>query len=283
MKQNQTQSRKQVVAAAVAAALIVGTSVSADAAVTDRVYFSAAPIVLVWGTDASGNPAVVSDFVLLTTATGTAGSDLIAANVIPVITGSMTAVPQTPTGNSLMSVNNAAAAPAGGGAFTDAGTTGLLDAADTYTAFGLTATTSLGFTAAPHAHSFYVASNSAFDIFAQAGAATYTGNFSAGNVPLSAISWSMAISTSGTDGGVTWGGASAQDPTTGGTGLAAATNLGAFAAATKVFDGGRRTAAASGSILAQSVRFTAQYGLSYDLSMGSGSVSVPVTYTVYTP
>lgn len=270
-------------AALVSLGLAANVAGTAQAAVSDRVYFSAAPLVLVWGTDASGNPAVVSDFVLLTTASGTAGSDLIAAGVIPVITGSMTAVPQTPTGNSLLTVNNAAAAPAGGGVLTDAGTTGLLDAADSFTAFGLTATTTLGFATGPQRHSFYVASNAAFDIFAQAGAATYTGNFSAANAPLSAITWSMAIATSGTDGAVTWGGASAQDPTTGGTGMTAATNLGAFAAATKVFDGGRRTAAAAGSILAQSVRFTAQYGLNYDLSMGAGSVSVPVTYTVYTP
>jgi hypothetical protein len=195
----------------------------------------------------------------------------------------MTAVPQAPAGNSLLSVTNPAAAPAGGGVLTDAGTTGLLDAADTFTAFGLTATTGIGFASGPQAHSFYVASNAAFDIFAQTGAATYAGNFSVANVPLTAITWSMTIATSGADGGVTWGGAAAQDPTTGGTGILAATNLNAFTTATKVFDGGRRTAAAAGAILAQSVRFTAQYGLNYDLSMGSGSVSVPVTYTIFTP
>jgi hypothetical protein len=159
----------------------------------------------------------------------------------------------------------------------------LLDAADTYTAFGLGATTALGFATGPQAHSFYVASNTAFDIFAQTGAATYTGSFTAVTVPLTAITWSMAISTSGTDGAVVWGGASAQDPTTGGTGVIAPSNLNAFTASTKVFDGGRRTAAAAGAILAQSVRFTAQYGLAYNLSMGTGSVSVPVTYTVFTP
>ncbi|MEO8102398.1 MAG: hypothetical protein ABI790_07725 [Betaproteobacteria bacterium] len=269
---------------ALVVAVAAGICGSASAAVTDRVYFSAAPLVLVWGTDASGNPAVVSDFVLVNTASGTAGTDLTAASVIPVITGSMTAVPTAPSGNSLFAVTNPAAAPAGGGVLTDAGTAGQLDAADTYTAFGLGATTGLGFAAAPQSHSFYVASNSAFDIFAQAGAAAYTGNFSGANVPLTAISWAMSISAAATtDSGVSWGGAAAQDPTTGGTGVIAATNLSSFAAATKVFDGGRRTAAAAGTILAQSVRFSVQYGLNYDLSMGSGSVSVPVTYTVYTP
>jgi hypothetical protein len=276
-------TKKSMFVALTAAGLLGGIATAVNASVTDRVYFAAAPIVLVWGTDASGNPAVVSDFVLLTTASGTAGADLIAANVIPVITGTMTAVPQTPTGNSIFTVNNPAGAPAGGGVFTDAGSAGLLDAADTYTAFGLGATTALGFATGPQAHSFYVASNAAFDIFAQTGAATYTGNFSVGTVPLTAITWSMAIATSGTDAAVVWGGASAQDPTTGGTGIIAATNLNAFTAVTKVFDGGRRTAAAAGSILAQSVRFTAQYGLAYNLSMGAGSVSVPVTYTIFTP
>jgi len=278
MKSSLTFSRKVMVAA-----IAAGIAGSASAAVTDRVYFSAAPLVLVWGTDGSGNPAVVSDFVLVNTASGTAGSDLIAANVLPVLTGSMTPVPQAPTGNSIYAVNNPAAAPAGGGVVTDGGTAGQLDAADTYTAFGLGATTSLGFAAAPQAHSFYVASNSAFDIFAQTGAATYTGTFTAGTVPLTAVTWAMSITAANTtDGGVTWG-ANSQNPTGAGTGVIASTNLGAFAAATKVFDGGQRTAAAAGSILSQSVRFSVQYGLNYDLSMGSGSVSIPVTYTVYTP
>ena len=269
---------------ALAAAVAATVCGSASAAVTDRVYFSAAPLVLVWGTDASGNPAVVSDFVLVNTASGTPGTDLTAASVIPVITGSMTPVPNAPTGNSLYAITNPAAAPASGGVVTDAGTAGQLDAADTYTAFGLGATTNIAFAAGPQSHSFYVASNSAFDIFAQTGAATYTGNFTAGTVPLTAVTWAMSISTAATtDGGVSWGGAAAQNPTGAGTGVIAATTLGSFAAATKVFDGGQRTAAAAGSILAQSVRFTVQYGLNYDLSLGTGSVSVPVTYTVYTP
>jgi hypothetical protein len=278
MKFSLSFARKTMVAAV--AAGICGT---ATAAVTDRVYFSAAPLVMVWGTDASNNPAVVSDFVLVNTATGTAGTDLIAANVLPVITGSMTPVPQAPAGNSIYAVTNPAAAPAGGGTFTDGGTAGLLDAADTYTAFGLGATTALSFAAGPQSHSFYVASNSAFDIFAQTGAAAYTGSFTAGTVPLTAISWAMTITAANTtDGGVTWG-VNSQNPSTGGTGIIAATNLNAFTAATKVFDGGQRTAAAAGSILSQSVRFNVQYGLNYNLSMGAGSVSVPVTYTIYTP
>ena len=65
---------------ALAAAIAATVCGSASAAVTDRVYFSAAPLVLVWGTDASGNPAVVSDFVLVNTASGTPGTDLTAAD-----------------------------------------------------------------------------------------------------------------------------------------------------------------------------------------------------------
>jgi hypothetical protein len=126
-----TRSKKALVAAMTLAGLLGGLTNNATAAVTDRVYFAAAPLVLVWGTNGAGNPAVVSDFVLLTTASGTAGADLIAANVLPVVTGSMTAVPQTPTGNSVLTVNNPAGAPAGGGVLTDAGTVGELDAADT--------------------------------------------------------------------------------------------------------------------------------------------------------
>jgi len=278
------KSRISINAAAVAAALeCLFAAVVSSAAVTDRVYFSAAPMVLVWAKDASGNPAVVSDFVLLTTASGTAGADLMGANVIPVIAGSMTAVPQAPSGSSLLTISSPAAAPAGGGSWTNAGTVGVLDAADSFTAFGLSATTTLGFATGPQRHSFYVASNTAFDIFAKTGTAAYTGNFTALNVPLTAVTWNMSIATSGTDGNVTWGGGAAQDPSPGGSGVAAATNLAAFSSATKVFGGGRRTAAGAGSIKAQSVRFTAQYRLNYEFSMGAGSVSVPVTYTVYTP
>jgi hypothetical protein len=262
-----------------AAGIVAGFATQANAVVTDYVYFRAAPIVMVWAASSTPTAApVIADFVMLTTASGTAGADLIAGtNVVPVVTGTMTAIPTAaPAGYSLMSFTGATS----GGVFTDNAATGELNAADALTETGLDATTDIGFAANTQQHSFYVASNAAFDVFALTGALTTTGDFS--TLADSDISWSMAISTTGTDGAITYG-ANAQDPTTGGTGIIAATNLGSFSAQTKVFDGGRRTAASAGAIIAQSVRFTATYGLAYDLSMGTGSVWVPVTYTIYTP
>ena len=59
----------------------------------------------------------------------------------------------------------------------------------------------------------------------------------------------------------------------------------------KVFDGGRRTASAPGSIMQHAVSFQSRYNLrgsaitgnNYDFSMGVGSVSADITYTIYTP
>jgi len=61
----------------------------------------------------------------------------------------------------------------------------------------------------------------------------------------------------------------------------------------KVFDGGRKTAASTGALAAQSVRFDSVYTLDsdtatagtqgYDLSMGVGTLQADVTYTVFVP
>lgn len=269
---------------------IFGT-IPSNAAVQDTAFFRALPMVIVWGADAaaegtpSANP-VASDLVLLGGTTGTAGADIIAGNVFPVITGTLNAAPQAPaTAGSLISIANPAAAPASGGVLTDNAPTGVLSAADSMTAFGIQSSTAVNFANNAVKRSFYVASNAKFDLFALAGAATVTGDFAtAPALTASSISWTMAITPSGND-GLSFG-TNAQNPTGTGSGVAATTNLGAFSSATKVFGGGRKTAASDGSIAAQSVRFDVTYGLvgtGYNFAMGSGSISVPVTYTVYNP
>lgn len=267
---------------------IFGT-VQSNAAVNDTAFFRALPMVIVWGADAAaeGSPTanpVASDLVLLGGTTGTAGNDIIAGNVFPVITGTLTPAPQSPvtTSGSLISIANAAAAPAGGGVLTDNAQVGVLNAADSMTAFGIQSTTAVNFSANALKHSFYIASNAKFDLFAQAGAPTTTGDFSA--LTATNINWAMAITPSGTDGALAFGG-NAQDPTTGGTGIASIANLGALSSATKVFGGGRKTALTNGGIAGQSVRFDVTYSLAggYNFALGSGSISVPVTYTVYNP
>ena len=265
------------------------TSIQANAVVSDTAFFRALPMVVVWGADAAAEGAptanpVASDLVLLVGATGTVGSDIIAGNVFPVITGTLTPASQTPAAGTgtLISVTGQTALPAGGGVLTDTAPVGFLNVGDTMTAFGIQAATAITSPANTLKRSFYVASNSKFDLFAQTGAVTATGDF--GALTATNVSWSMAITPSGTDGGLAFG-ASAQDPTLGGTGISTATNLGAFTAATKVFGGGRRTALSNGGVAAQSVRFDVAYGLvgGYNFSLGAGTVSIPVTYTVYNP
>lgn len=271
-----------------AVAGFLGT-IQANAAVSDTAFFKALPMVVVWGADAAaeGTPTanpVASDFVLLGGTSGTVGSDIIAGNVFPVITGTLTPAPQAPvaTAGSLVSITAPAALPAGGCVLTDNAATGVLNAADTMTAFGIQSTTAVNFANNALRRSFYVASNARFDLFGQAGTVTATGDFSA--LTPTNISWSMAMTTTGTDSSLAFG-ANAQDPSVCGTGFIASTTLNSFSTLTKVYDGGRKTALNAGTLASQSVRFDVTYGLAggYNFSMGAGSLSVPVTYTVYNP
>ena len=279
---------KKLLLAGGAAALMMGST--AYASIIDRPYFKVLGVVVVWGADtADGAPGapVASDFVLLTPATGTAGADLIAADGATVVTGSLDPISST-------GVNPVSGDPitgTGAGGYADGGTTGILDAGDTLAAFDVDATTDVtGLGNSTHLSSFYVASNAAFDIFAQSTAATVTGDF-VGTLDETDINYSMVVNAVGGNDGtapdnLVWG-ASAQDPSTGGTGVVPVANLGLMGTPTKVFDGGRKTAASNGSLAAQSVRFDNTYTLgaggAYDLSMGAGTIYADVTYTVYVP
>lgn len=272
------------------------TASSAYASVIDRPFFKVLGVVVVWGADdfadaaTAGSAPIASDFVLLTNASGTAGADLIADDVYTVVTGSLDPIngDDSSTGGAL-SISGATS----GGAFTDDGN-GVLDAADTLTAFGLDATTDVdGSLVNAHTSSFFVASNAAFDIFATSSNVVATGDFLTDGLNASNISFGMAVDASTqTVGGLAIG-ADAQDPSVGGTGVATVASLNDLTTATKVFDGGQRTAATRGSIADQSVAFNMTYELfdptaptgdqAYDLSMGSGTLQADVTYTVYVP
>jgi len=273
-------SIKKLALAGGAAAMLMASA--AHASVIDRPFFQVLGVVVVWGgTSANQNDTaapVVSDFVLLTPATGTAGADLIEPNdVHAVVTGT------------LSPINGATGTPAGGGILTDNGPAGILDATDTLTAFGIDDNTDVSGLLGDYTSSFYVASNAAFDIHAVSTAATTTGDFT--SMDENDISFALAVATdgsgdpeTGTQGGVTYGTA-AQDPSVGGTPVTGLVDLGDIQTETKVFDGGQRTAATTGNLAAQSVRFDATYGLAggYDLSMGTGSISADVTYTIFVP
>lgn len=292
-----TQVRKmnKLVLSAMTASLLMAGLIGAnkvEAAVSDVAVFRALPMVVVWGADNFSELAptpnfVASDFSLLTTTSGTAGNDIVAGNVFPIVTGSVVFTPasnmSTATNGTLISVNNPAALPAGGGVLTDNATVGVLDAADALTAFGVQATTNIGFSGALQ-RSFYVSSNTAFDIWAQSGAAVTSGDFSLLTTADVEIS-SLAITVAGNN-GLAFG-ANAQTPDFApGTGFSATPiALNTLGAATKIFDGGRRTAASAGNLVDQSVRFDVGYNLvgGYGFHRGAGHISVPMTYTVYTP
>lgn len=281
---------KKLLLAGGAAAIV--TASTAYASIIDRPFFQVLGVVVVWGADGmdtagSASAPVASDFVLLTPASGSAGADLIAADGATVVTGTLN--PISATGSSSgMSVSNPVTGATSGGVFTENGN-GVLDASDTLTAFGVDGSTDVGAALLnQHKSSFFVASNAAFDIYATSSNVVKTGDFSA--LTASDISYSMSVTPSGTNGGLAFGG-SAQDPKGTATGYdTTVNNLGLMATAKKVFAGGRKTAASTGNLAAQSVRFDNTYtlkpgsgGTGYDLSLGVGTIRADVTYTIYVP
>jgi len=284
--------KKLVLAGGVAASLMAGT---AYASVIDRPFFQVLGVVVVWGADgfdATGTDVapVVSDFVLLTNASGSAGADLIggsAADTYAVVTGSLVAIDAAGTAVDGTATVDPITGETSGGVLTDNGTAGVLDAADVMTAFGIDNTTSISGSVGPASHtsSFFVASNAAFDIHASATAPTGSGELFANMGDLSDINYTMTLTEDGFVSGAAGNqfGASAQLP---GTTLATGVTLDSLATQPLVFQGAQRTADAAGSLMEQSVRFNNTYTLgtgTYDLSQGAGHVTTDVTYTVYVP
>jgi len=288
--------KKLAIAAGVTGSLLAST---AYASVIDRPFFQVLGVVVVWGgtdfDEAGGTAPVVSDFVLLTPATGTAGADLITGDVYSVVTGTLDPISDEGTAVDTTATFDPVTGETSGGVLTDGGDLGVLDAADTLTAFGIDNTTDIDSgLVSTHNSSFYVASNAAFDIFAQSSNVVKTGDFDVPAVTEANIGYSMSVDAAGaTDGTITWG-ANAQDPSTGGSGVVATIDsLDDISTQAKVFDGGQRTAASVGSLAQQSVRFDSIYTLDsdtaaagvqgYDLSMGVGTLQADVTYTIFVP
>ena len=266
----------------------------AQAGTLDRPFFRASSIVVVIGaTDSSensGTAPVVADFNLLdNVASGNAATDLIVDDgyTMNFNTGRFNAISDGSAAGYEFEIID----PTFGGTFNSVGPHQLLDANDSYTAFGLDADTDIDLVRGNRASRFLVASNTSFDIYAEASDLTATGDFSA--LDYSNIGYSLRLQTSG--GGTTawrWG-QQAQSPAVGGGGIIGTVNdLSDMAAGpVKVFDGGRRTASARGTLLQQAVSFQSRYRLAdaggvinnYDFSMGTGELGATVTYTIYTP
>ena len=273
----------------------------AEAGTVDRPNFRVGGLVVVWGgsdfSENGGRAPVVSDFYLLDgVASGAEGVDMIAADgvTINLNTGRYNATSDGSRSSWEFEILN----PDGGGQFISAGPHQTLDANDAYTAFGVDADTDVDLLGAGNrASRFFVASNTAFDIYAHATDLVNDGAF--GDLGYENIRYRLRYErTGGGSTGMPWG-ERAQDPAVGGGGLQMPANLGASAwtlanlsgGPTKVFDGGRRTAAQTGNLIEQSVGFQSRYRLAgsgigadtYDLSMGAGTLGATVTYTVYVP
>ena len=273
----------------------------AEASSVDRPTFRVGGLVVMWGgsdfSELGGRAPVVSDFYLLDgVASGAEAIDIIAADgvTINLNTGRYNATSDGSRSSWEFEILN----PDGGGQFISAGPHQTLDVNDAYTAFGVDNDTDIDLLGnGNRASQFYVASNTAFDIYAHATDLVNSGAFS--DLGYENIRYRLRYNQSGGGGtGLPWGGR-AQDPAVGGSGLQMPPNLGANAwtlanlsgGPTKVFDGGRKTAAEAGNLVEQSVGFQSRYrltgagigGNTYDLSMGAGTLGATVTYTVYVP
>ena len=275
----------------------------ASASVLDRPFFNANATVIVFGADGfneeGGTAPVVFDFLNLDFGvSGQAAPDLISfdGRTINFNAGRFNPIFSEQAGGNEFQINDAVS----GGEFNTAAPNQILNADDSYNAFVLDDVTDIDLlNGGARASRFYVASNSAFDIFAQADNLTTSGTFD--TLDLSNIRYRLRFQVTGGGGEGRWG-VNAQDPSIGGQGIVIgedqdianaprATLDDISAGPTQVFDGGQRTAARPGGIISQAVSFQSRYNLlgadinanNYDLSLGAGTIAADITYTVYVP
>jgi len=267
----------------------------AHASVIDRPFLQAQSIVIVIAGTANetneGIAPLVVDFNLLTPETsGQAAPDLIGIDGFVVNSNSGFDAGQDFTGGaSRLQIDNEIGS---GGNFTNNGDIDFLEASDRLSAFGIGDDTDVNIRSATNVSRFLVVSNVAFDLFAQSSNLTTSGDFT--EFGYENIGFRALINRSGGTGAGRWGD-KAQNPAIGGTGIDSAVNdLGDMqGTATKIFDGGRRTARFRGSLLEQAISFNIRYAFSdapdssddnaYDFSQGVGTIGADVTYTIYTP
>jgi len=262
--------RKLLLAGATLAVSTFALTAPANASIIDRPHFKVLGVVIVWAADDSnGNTPIATDFVINDNAP-TGDSDLILQDGRTVVTGSLTPTADaTSTAGlgSVLDIDNA------GGNIASVNT----DSPSTFNAFDVQGA-SLTSDAMTYESSFYVASNTAFGINGVATQTAQSGDFSMAN-----IGYEMDVTTSGTDSGLSFGG-NAQDP---GGSFTTFNDLSEMDGTNPVFVGAQRTAATTGTIVGQSVRFDATYTLGaggvYDLSQGAGEIKADVVYTVYVP
>jgi len=266
----------RLLVAALATGALAGAP--ATASIVDAPHFKVLGLIIVWSGNPSGVP-IASDFIMDTSA-GNLDQDLIAEDVRTVITGSLVPHDSPLSGNQGTPVRIRAIQ---GGGRIDADSNGdqIMDASDSFAAFGIANRTDNRTRRMEIDSSFYVASNVPFHIDARAspvGATTMA--------DLDRIRGFLSVTLSGND-GLAFG-ASAQYPHSGGpTGgrRMNARQLSRIQGWT-VFRGNQPTAALPGSIADQSVRFDIRYRYNFgvvDLSEGTLDIEAEVVYTLYMP
>lgn len=264
----------------------------ADASVLDSPFFRANALVIIFSggdfVENDGEAPLVHDFVLLdNVASGTEGNDLIDQDGVPVnfpfdpiSDGTTAGWPFQITGQTF------------GGVYENNPSFQVLDANDSYTAFGIDNSTNIDLLNTQVRFAFFfVASNTAFDIYAEASNLVTRGDFAGlgfENIGYQLVELSPASPSIGQR---------SQLASVGGSGIIVGNTGFGFtlddlsAGQTKVYDGGRRTARIPGSIAQQATGFASVYrlrgspitGNNYDFSLGTGTLSADVTYTIFAP
>lgn len=272
--------------------LVSSALVQAQASVIDRPFFRANALVIVFSggdfVENDGEAPLVHDFVLLDDVTsGTAGNDLIAQDGVPV-NFPFDPVSDGTSGGWPFQISGQTS----GGIYDNHPSFQMLDSNDSYTAFGMNNATDIDLLGSHVRFAwFFVASNTAFDIYAEASNLVTSGDFDGlgfDNIGYQLVDRSPASTTIGQ---------SSQLASVGGNGIVigSTTNGSTLsdisAGQTKVYNGGRRTARIPGSIAQQATGFASVYrlrgspitGANYDFSLGTGILSADVTYTVFAP
>ncbi len=276
LKLSQIPAWSRMTAAFVAAGLCV--SLPSQSGTIDRPHFRVDGIAIVWAADSSGNTPIVSDFII---EDGGANTDLIAGDVHTVVTGTLDALDESfsdGTGATLRIQNIQ-----GGPNQTTRQGDRFTSAADVLNPFQLRGNTDVRTIRSDILSSFYVATNKAFNIDVVSSAVGDPAD-------LNLIRLRMRMSRTGSDDGLSFG-TSAQLPHTGNTNRSGVQwggyrRLSTLTAGRDIFRGNRRTAASSGTIADQSIRFDLDYRWNtgnIDLAQGTFDVEAEVVYTVYIP
>ncbi|MEM8616919.1 MAG: hypothetical protein AAGF20_08285 [Pseudomonadota bacterium] len=283
--------RKLLLAGATVFASTAAFTTSSTASVIDRPHFKVLGVAVVWSGDGSGG-AVANDFVI---GVGTNGTDLINGDNTAVLTGTLDLTNDSAVAGSTLGDVLTVDGVTGDQTFSDLSTAGSMSAFDPED-YAITGE------ALVYNSSFFVASNTAFDVVAST---SVTEEPTDTNSPFhsSNVGYGLSMTTSGATNFVdddlnpatpdvnigdeiNFGSASYNTVSTVGTFNAAVTSFDQVDGAT-LFTGSGKTAESNGSIADQSVRFDASYtvagGAAYDMSMGAGEFDATVTYTVYVP